>query len=250
MGIMGEDAFRDRVAALARECGEDGWAMPLPEHIRADWTPAWPIWPTSRASAGAACWWRARSCASSCRTASRGRTWTSRARASTPAARTGTRQGRHGRAGAHAGRGVAGHRRERLTPQLACAAPDGAGSAAGVVVAHRAAGSPPAARRRRDGEAVGELAHRVRAGHPAPGPLAVAATSSTVVSVTAVRGSTNASTPAWLRVHSRRYASSAECPPPRNRPTGSRPSNARGGHLLPRHRTPTGVVPSDKMTMA
>jgi len=36
MGIMGEDAFRDRVAALARECGEDGWAMPLPEHIRAD----------------------------------------------------------------------------------------------------------------------------------------------------------------------------------------------------------------------
>jgi leucyl aminopeptidase len=36
MGVMGEDAFRDRVAALARECGEDGWAMPLPEHIRAD----------------------------------------------------------------------------------------------------------------------------------------------------------------------------------------------------------------------
>jgi leucyl aminopeptidase len=36
MGIMGEEAFRDRVAALARDCGEDGWAMPLPEHIRAD----------------------------------------------------------------------------------------------------------------------------------------------------------------------------------------------------------------------
>ena len=36
MGIMGEDAFRDRVAELARACGEDGWAMPLPEHIRAD----------------------------------------------------------------------------------------------------------------------------------------------------------------------------------------------------------------------
>jgi leucyl aminopeptidase len=36
MGIMGSDAFRDRVAALARECGEDGWAMPLPEHLRAD----------------------------------------------------------------------------------------------------------------------------------------------------------------------------------------------------------------------
>jgi leucyl aminopeptidase len=36
MGIMGEEAFRDRIAALARDCGEDGWAMPLPEHIRAD----------------------------------------------------------------------------------------------------------------------------------------------------------------------------------------------------------------------
>ncbi len=36
MGIMGSDAFRDRVATLARECGEDGWAMPLPEHIRAE----------------------------------------------------------------------------------------------------------------------------------------------------------------------------------------------------------------------
>ena len=36
MGVMGEEAFRDRVAALARECGEDGWAMPLPEHIRAE----------------------------------------------------------------------------------------------------------------------------------------------------------------------------------------------------------------------
>jgi leucyl aminopeptidase len=36
MGIMGSDAFRDRVAALARECGEDGWAMPLPEHMRAE----------------------------------------------------------------------------------------------------------------------------------------------------------------------------------------------------------------------
>ncbi len=36
MGIMGSDAFRDRVATLARECGEDGWAMPLPEHMRAE----------------------------------------------------------------------------------------------------------------------------------------------------------------------------------------------------------------------
>jgi len=35
-GIMGSDEFRDRVAAHARTCGEDGWAMPLPEHVRAD----------------------------------------------------------------------------------------------------------------------------------------------------------------------------------------------------------------------
>lgn len=35
-GIMGSDAFRDRVAALARATGEDGWAMPLPEHLRGE----------------------------------------------------------------------------------------------------------------------------------------------------------------------------------------------------------------------
>ncbi len=35
-GIMGSEAFRDRVAALARATGEDGWAMPLPEHIRGE----------------------------------------------------------------------------------------------------------------------------------------------------------------------------------------------------------------------
>ena len=35
-GVMGSDEFRDRVAAHARACGEDGWAMPLPEHIRPD----------------------------------------------------------------------------------------------------------------------------------------------------------------------------------------------------------------------
>ena len=34
MGIMGSDAFRDRVAELARETGEGGWAMPLPEELR------------------------------------------------------------------------------------------------------------------------------------------------------------------------------------------------------------------------
>ena len=34
--VMGSDEFRDRVAAHARAAGEDGWAMPLPEHIRAE----------------------------------------------------------------------------------------------------------------------------------------------------------------------------------------------------------------------
>jgi leucyl aminopeptidase len=34
MGIMGTDAFRDRVAELARATGEGGWAMPLPEELR------------------------------------------------------------------------------------------------------------------------------------------------------------------------------------------------------------------------
>ena len=35
-GVMGTDAFRDRVAAISREVGEGGWAMPLPEELRAD----------------------------------------------------------------------------------------------------------------------------------------------------------------------------------------------------------------------
>jgi leucyl aminopeptidase len=35
-GIMGSDEFRDRVAEIARACGEGGWAMPLPEELRAE----------------------------------------------------------------------------------------------------------------------------------------------------------------------------------------------------------------------
>jgi leucyl aminopeptidase len=34
MGVMGSDALRDRVAELAREVGDGGWAMPLPEELR------------------------------------------------------------------------------------------------------------------------------------------------------------------------------------------------------------------------
>ncbi|MGH3439525.1 MAG: leucyl aminopeptidase [Sciscionella sp.] len=35
-GVMGSDDFRDRVAATARSVGEGGWAMPLPEELRAE----------------------------------------------------------------------------------------------------------------------------------------------------------------------------------------------------------------------
>ncbi|HET6259745.1 leucyl aminopeptidase [Pseudonocardia sp.] len=35
-GVMGSDEFRDRVAEHARITGEDGWAMPLPAHMRSE----------------------------------------------------------------------------------------------------------------------------------------------------------------------------------------------------------------------
>ncbi|MBW0104834.1 leucyl aminopeptidase, partial [Pseudonocardia sp. KRD291] len=35
-GIMGAEQFRDRVTAHAIATGEDGWAMPLPEHLRSE----------------------------------------------------------------------------------------------------------------------------------------------------------------------------------------------------------------------
>ncbi|WP_187774404.1 leucyl aminopeptidase [Lolliginicoccus suaedae] len=35
-GVMGTDAFRDRVAALSQQAGENGWAMPMPAELRAD----------------------------------------------------------------------------------------------------------------------------------------------------------------------------------------------------------------------
>jgi len=35
-GVMGTDAFRDRVAGISQSVGEGGWAMPLPEELRAD----------------------------------------------------------------------------------------------------------------------------------------------------------------------------------------------------------------------
>ena len=35
-GIMGTPEFRDRVTTISQEVGENGWAMPLPEHLRSD----------------------------------------------------------------------------------------------------------------------------------------------------------------------------------------------------------------------
>ncbi len=34
MGVMGTEDFRDRIALLAREVGDGGWAMPMPEELR------------------------------------------------------------------------------------------------------------------------------------------------------------------------------------------------------------------------
>lgn len=35
-GVMGTEEFRDQVAATSRRVGENGWAMPFPEELRAD----------------------------------------------------------------------------------------------------------------------------------------------------------------------------------------------------------------------
>ncbi|GAA1077145.1 leucyl aminopeptidase [Tsukamurella spumae] len=35
-GVMGTEAFRDRVAELSQSVGENGWPMPFPEELRAD----------------------------------------------------------------------------------------------------------------------------------------------------------------------------------------------------------------------
>src|SRR4029079_16022666 len=35
-GVMGSDEFRDRVAALSQEVGENAWPMPLPDELKDD----------------------------------------------------------------------------------------------------------------------------------------------------------------------------------------------------------------------
>jgi leucyl aminopeptidase len=35
-GVMGSDEFRDRVAAVSQQVGENGWPMPLPDELNDD----------------------------------------------------------------------------------------------------------------------------------------------------------------------------------------------------------------------
>ena len=35
-GVMGSDEFRDRVAAISQQVGENGWPMPLPDELKDD----------------------------------------------------------------------------------------------------------------------------------------------------------------------------------------------------------------------
>ena len=169
MGIMGEEAFRDRVAALARDCGEDGWAMPLPDHIRADLDSR----VADLANVTGQRWGGMLVAGTFLREfVPDGLAWAHLDIAG-PSFHTGspygyTDEGRHRRARAHPARGAGGHRRERLTHTVAgshtspavCASPTwcvwagvrlrrgGAVSAVGRRGRACAAGSPRAARRR------------------------------------------------------------------------------------------------------
>ena len=89
-GVMGSDAFRDRVAAISQDIGENGWPMPLPDELRTISSPRWPTWPTSARSASRGCWWPASTCGSSSPTVWSGCTSTWPDRRTTPAARGGT----------------------------------------------------------------------------------------------------------------------------------------------------------------
>ena len=48
-GVMGSDEFRDRVAGISQDVGENGWPMPLPEELKDDLSRRSPTWPTSAA---------------------------------------------------------------------------------------------------------------------------------------------------------------------------------------------------------
>ena len=118
-GVMGSEVFRDRVAVLGREVGEDAWTMPLPDHIRSELDSR--VADTLANVTGgrnAGMLVAGSSCASSCRTGWHGRTSTSPGPRSTPAGPTATRP-RAGRARTHAGGGAGGHRRTADQPRLA-----------------------------------------------------------------------------------------------------------------------------------
>ena len=82
--VMGSDEFRDRVAALSQQIGENGWPMPLPDELADDLKSGWPTWPTSVASVSPGCWWPGSTCASSSPRACSGRISTSPGRPTTP----------------------------------------------------------------------------------------------------------------------------------------------------------------------
>ena len=179
-GIMGSAELRDRVARHAVATGEDGWAMPLPEHMRAELD--------SRVAdlanvTGAAVGRDAR-----------GRHVPARVRAGRPAVgahrhrRPGVPlrgpvrlhgQGRHRRPGPDPDRPPDRHRRERLTPREVesevALAPVALAQdlLSGVVVAHALRVADELDVVDRDLELAGELARAVRTADPAPGPLAV-----------------------------------------------------------------------------
>ena len=117
-GVMGSDEFRDRVAAHARACGEDGWAMPLPEHIRPDLDSR----VADLANVTGARWGGMLVAATFLREFVPAGLPVGAHRHRGAGLQPGQalrlhRQGRHRRPGPHAVRGAAGHRRQRLTRQ-------------------------------------------------------------------------------------------------------------------------------------
>ena len=89
-GVMGSEEFRDRVAEISQEVGENAWAMPLPEELKDDLKSTVADLANVSGPATPACWWRAPTCGSSSPTVCSGRTSTSRPRPTTPAGRGAT----------------------------------------------------------------------------------------------------------------------------------------------------------------
>ncbi len=203
-------SFRDRVAAHARATGEDGWAMPLPDALRADLDSR----VADIANVTGNRWGGMLVAGTFLREfVPDGLPW-AHIDIAGPAFHTGgpygyTAKGGTGVPGPHPPRRcsrtsprTADQASYATGPSSAAGGPARAGSAAGRRGRASAAGSRRAARRRPGSRASG------RACGPRPGRATrrrvhspSLSTSSTVVSVTVVRGSTNASTPACAAAH-------------------------------------------------